>query len=88
MLLAQAVEAGVAFHALVPVHSGAVDLGIDINRSHGTDIGAISTGDALIRIDIHKSYSAKIRRVASMRVNKTAAITQKPDAITNGTFQP
>ena len=78
MLLAQAVEAGVALHAFVAVDGGALDRGIDIDRAHRADVGAVAAGDAFIWIDLHRPDSAKIRRVASILQNNAAAIRQRP----------
>ena len=51
--LAQPVVAGIAFHALVAVDRGALELGIDIDCAHRADIGAVAAGDALLGIDLH-----------------------------------
>src|SRR5712664_3797903 len=70
MLLAQAVEAGIAFHALVTIHHGALDIRIDVDCSHRTHIGAITASDAFLRIDIHSSLIPQ-RSAAWRRFGRT-----------------
>lgn len=53
MFCAQPVVAGIALHAFIPIYGCAIDGGINVNRTHGTDIGAVPAGNAFIRIDFH-----------------------------------
>src|SRR5687768_4226567 len=53
VLLAEAVEAGVALHAFVAVDGGALQHGVDIDRPHRADVGTVAAGDAFLRIDLH-----------------------------------
>ena len=55
VLLAQAVEAGVALHAFVAVDGGALDDRVDIDRAHRADVRAIAAGNAFGWIDLHQS---------------------------------
>jgi len=63
--LAQPVVAGIAFHTFVAVDGGALEHGIDIDRAHRADIGAVAAGDALLGIDFHCiPFPEKHRRTA------------------------
>src|SRR5687767_12649083 len=53
MLLAEAVEAGVALHAFVAVDRRALQHWVYIDRTHRAHIRAVAAGDALLRVDLH-----------------------------------
>ena len=53
MFLAQAVEAGIAFDALVAIDGGAVDVWVDVDRAHRTNVSAVAAGDAFFGVDLH-----------------------------------
>ena len=59
VLLAHAVEAGVAFDAFVVVYGRPLDHRIDINRAHGANVGAVPTGHTLVRIDSHGTLTPR-----------------------------
>jgi hypothetical protein len=50
---AQPVVAGIAFHAFIAVDGGALQFGVDVDRAHRADIGAVAAGDAFLGIDLH-----------------------------------
>ena len=60
MLLAEPVKAGVALHALVAIHRGAADRGIDIDSSHRTHVRAVSASHAFVRIDLHSDIPLRV----------------------------
>src|SRR5205085_5454836 len=51
MLLAETVKACVALHTLIPIDRGALDRGVNIDRSHGAYISAVSASHAFVWID-------------------------------------
>ena len=55
VFLAQAVVAGIAFHAFFAIDGGALDRRIDVDRAHRANVGAIAARHAFVRIDLHTS---------------------------------
>ncbi len=53
MFCAQSVVAGIALYAFISIDRGSIDGGINVDRSHGADVGAVPTGDAFVWIDFH-----------------------------------
>jgi hypothetical protein len=53
MFRAQPVVACITFHTLIAIDGGALDYRVHVDCSHGTDIGAIATGHAFVRIYFH-----------------------------------
>jgi hypothetical protein len=60
MLGAKAVIAGVALYALVALDGGALESRMNVNGSYRTDVNAITAGDTLIRIDLHRAWRTVI----------------------------
>ena len=53
VLLAQAVIAGIAFHAFVALDGGALNHRVDVNRLHRANVSAVTAGDAFLRVNPH-----------------------------------
>jgi hypothetical protein len=58
MLLAHPVLTGITLHALIPVHAGPPDGGVNGNGADGADSQAIPAGHTLLRIDAHATSLA------------------------------